>query len=744
MARGCSGLGNLGSWSRGVLGLAVLAGAPALAQAPVEVAERDAINPGLGDRPAVVARSSPAAAWRSFLALGAASEFAAAAHLLDLTEVPEDQQRQVGEEISRKLHEVLKRLGARPEDVTSEDPSGPAQGGVPTNYVVAESFQRPGLAGEVWLRRTGDRQSGESAWLFTRQTVSNVRMWHRVLVEGKRLETGGAVNEGLGPAPPEVRRSTPRAALVGFQQAARHGDFAVAAHYLNLDAFPAAEQPDAGARLARRLMLVMQRAVWINPQKVSNDPAGVPQAGVGADRQVLATMAVKRQDVELALERRLDSEGGFLWTFSGATVGQIDVLYEGLGYGWIGDHLPTVFFSVVLLGLQLWQWTALVLVVGLGYLVARLVGHLVIVGAQGFTRRTAAAWDDRIVAALDGPLGFVLWGMVVALSSPLVGLAPAAQALTHRGAKLLILVGLGWLLFRALDGVSRHLREVAAPRNPVALGFIPIVQRIGKILVVFLVALAALDVVGVNVVAALAGLGLGGLAVAFAAQKTLENVFGALAIAGDRPFQVGDFVQVGDVVGNVEDVGLRSTKIRTLERTVVTIPNAAVVNSNIVNMARRDRIFYRFTIGLVYGTTVAQLQFVVDEIRKLLLDDPRVCLDGQRARFRGFGPSSLDVEVFSWIDTEDYNTFTVIAEELNFRIMEIVERSGSSFAFPSQTLYLGRDAGLDTERARAVAKEVQDRLERGEMVAPEPTEARLERARSRREQAGRPGGDELG
>lgn len=702
-------------------------------QTRVDVAERDAINPGLGSRPAQVSRSTPAATWRSFLTLGRVGEFAAAAHLLDLTEVPVEQQREVGSEIATKLFAVLGSLGAKPDDVASDDPLGPTEGDSPLNYVIATSFQRPGVAGEVWLRRTSDLDAGENAWLFTRQTVSNVRLWYEVLVEGKRLGSSETLNEGLGPVPTEVRRATPRETLVGFQGSARAGLFAVAAHYLDLESFEPTQQSEEGARLARRLMLVMQRSLWIEPQQISNDPAGAPQAGVPADRQQLASVEVKQRQVEISLERRVDADGGFLWVFSPETVGQIDGLYQALGYGWIGDHLPTAFFSFVFLGLQLWQWVALILVVGLGYVVARVAGHVVIVTTMALARRTTVEWDDEIVKALDGPLGFVLWGLVVALFSPLVGLSPAAQELTHRGWRLLVVVGLGWLLFRTLDGITSHLRNVTAEHNALALSFIPIIQRIGKILVFMLVVLAALDVIGVNVVAALAGLGLGGLAIAFAAQKTLENVFGAFAIASDRPFQVGDFVQLGDIVGNVEDVGLRSTKIRTLERTVVTIPNSTVVNNSVVNYARRDRMLYRFNVGVVYGTTVAQLRYIVDEIRKLLLDDPRVFLDTQRARFRQFGASSLDIEVFSWINTADFNEFTVIAEELNFRIMEIVERSGSSFAFPSQTLYLGRDPGLDDGRAEAIGKEIEARLQRGETVTPEPSEEQLERVRAQRQ-----------
>jgi MscS family membrane protein len=718
----------------GLFALAALAWAPseAAAQEALPVAKRAAINPGLGGVPPQVVRNTPAAAWRSFLELGRSGQFAAAAHLLDLTEVPPGEQSAVGREIAEKLFKVLERIGARQNMVSSDTPEGPALDGAPANFVIAARFQRPAISGEVWLRRTEDEQSHAVAWLFTRKTVSNVRLWYPILVEGKRLSRGGEIDEGLGPAPVEAKRGTPRATLGGFLDAARDGRFGLAAHYLDLDAFPPAQQGSEGQRLARRLMLVLLRSPWINPHKVSNDPAGAPQEGVPSDEQRLAAVKVGGAEVDITLSRHVGPDGAFIWTFSADTVAQIDRLYQAHGYGWVGDHLPSVFFSVSFVGLQLWQWAALLLVVFLGWGVARLVGHAVVVGSSAAARRTAVTWDDEIVRALDGPLGVILWGLVLAICSPLIGLSPMAQEIARRIWKVLTLTGCGWLLFRALDGVTSRLEKSAEERNTLALSFIPILRKMGKILVFFLVVLAALDVIGVNVVAALAGLGLGGLAVAFAAQKTLENVFGAVAIAGDRPFRVGDFVTVGDVTGTVEDVGLRSTKIRTLQRTLVSMPNSAVVNGNVTNYAVRDRIFYNFTIGVVYGTTAAQLTYIIDEIRRLLLGDPRVYLDVQRTRFKAFGAFSLDIEVFAWINTTDYTRYTEIAEDLNFKIMEIVERSGSSFAFPSQTLYLGRDPGLSAERASEIAGEVEQRRAAGGLVVPEPSEAQLEAARDER------------
>jgi MscS family membrane protein len=706
--------------------LACLMPGPVASQQRLAVAVRSGINPGLDLPPPQVSRRSPASSWRSFMTLGREGLFSAAAHLLDLTEVPLAQQRTVGTEVAEKLFRVVQELGLRDDTVSSDDPEGPKRDDEPLNAVVVARFRRSGISGEIWLRRTQDAKTGELAWLFTRQTVSSAGFWFRVIVQGQKPRGALVLNQGLGELPASVRRGNPRETVSGFLSAAREGHFLIAAHYLDLGAIAKDSQPIAGPRLARRLMLVLVRTGCVNLAKVSNDALGAPEAAVADNEERLATLDTHGEPVEILLARQWDAELGQVWTFSRNTVAQIDELYAAYGLGWLGDHMPALLFAVQLWGLQLWQWLALILIAIVGWGVSRLVGHWLVVLFRSAASRTRARWDDAVVASLDGPLGFLLWGLALAVASPLVGLTPGVHRVTQIVWQVLALIGLGWMSSRAVDLLASHLRA-SGERNALALSFVPVAQRVAKIVVFALLVLAALDVVGVKVVAVLAGLGLGGLAVAFAAQKTLENLFGAFAIAGDRPFRVGDFVLIGEVLGTVEDVGLRSTSVRTLERTLVSIPNGAATAGVITNFSVRDRMLYNPTIGVIYGTTVEQLRFITDEIRKLLLTHPSVWPEVTRCRFKDFGASSLDIEVFCWIDTGDYNRYTAISEELNFRIAEIVERAGTSFAFPSRSVYLAREGGIDLERAGAVAEELRERAERGELAVPEPSQELLDK-----------------
>jgi MscS family membrane protein len=250
--------------------------------------------------------------------------------------------------------------------------------------------------------------------------------------------------------------------------------------------------------------------------------------------------------------------------------------------------------------------------------------------------------------------------------------------------------------------------------------FVPLGRKALKAALGVLAVLVAVDsFTPFEVTALIAGLGVGGIAVALAAQKTLENIFGYLMIIADRPVAEGDFCRFGDQVGTVEEVGLRSTKMRTLDRTVVTIPNAEFSAMKLENFAKRDRIRFHTVLGLRYETTPDQLRHVLVEIRRLLLSHAKVLADPARVRFVGFGAYSLDVEITSYVSTSDWAEFLAVREDLLLRLMDIVASSGAGFAFPSQTTYLARDDEPDGERVRSAEEQVRAWRERGELPLPD-------------------------
>jgi MscS family membrane protein len=270
-----------------------------------------------------------------------------------------------------------------------------------------------------------------------------------------------------------------------------------------------------------------------------------------------------------------------------------------------------------------------------------------------------------------------------------------------------------WLAWRAALVVAEAI--ISSPRiapEGVDAHLIRLCTRLlGLVAWAFLLVMGA-DRVGIPAYGVVAGLGVGGLAIALAAQPTIENLIGGFSLFADKPVRVGDLCRCGTDKGTVEAIGLRSTRIRGVDRTLTTIPNAALAKMAIENFAERDQILIQTVIGVRYETSLEQLRFLLAKIRELLLTHPRIHKETARARLVGFGGFSLDIELFAFATTRDRIEFLAIREDVLLRVMELVEQSGTALAYPSQTLYFSKDSGLDT--AKSVQAEAQVRQWRQE------------------------------
>ena len=237
------------------------------------------------------------------------------------------------------------------------------------------------------------------------------------------------------------------------------------------------------------------------------------------------------------------------------------------------------------------------------------------------------------------------------------------------------------------------------------------------------------DRLGIPVYGIVAGLGVGGLAIALAAQPTVENLIGGLSLFADKSIRVGDFCRCGTDEGTVETIGIRSTWIRGTDRTLTTIPNAALSKMSVVNFGRRDQTMMKSVLGVRYETTPEQLRYLLVKLRELLLSHPCINPDTARARFIGFGASSLDIEVFAYVKTTIRAEFLGVQEDVWLRVMDLVEQSGTGFAFPSQTLYFGRDNGLDPKRTEAAEAHVRQWRDEGHLPFPNFSAEQAERIR---------------
>ena len=523
----------------------------------------------------------------------------------------------------------------------------------------------------------------------------------------------------MGPPDP-FNRGTPRGSMYGFLTAARARDFERAAEYLDLRRLPSDEQ-DRGPELARRLKVVLDQTIWVDIGNLSDSNSGTPNDGLPAWQDRIGDIEANEGTVSLLMQRVPRSgDGTRIWKIAAATVALVPELHAEFEPLWLEEWLPSVFFEEDLLGVELWKWLALAMLLAIASFISlliagattRLTGLILTRGQDGF--------DTRIVHLVRGPVRLALTVILFNLGRRPVGLPLTFQGTLTILERVLLVVAAAWLVFRLIDLAILALR-IRAERGETQ-GVIPILvpgARLAKLSIVLMGVLGVLGTLGVNISAAVAGLGVGGIAVALAAQRTLENLIGGVSLFADRPVSVGDFCRWGDQIGTVEEIGLRSTRIRTLERTVVTVPNAVLCQMELDNFMKRDCRLLRTTLQLRYETTPDQMRFILAKLRELLLGHPMVTPDPARVRFTGYGDYSKNVEIFAYLICQDQNTFLAIQEDILLRMEDIINAAGSGFAFPSQTSYLARDRGLDDERISEAVAEVEQWRAGGKLPFPE-------------------------
>ncbi len=374
-------------------------------------------------------------------------------------------------------------------------------------------------------------------------------------------------------------------------------------------------------------------------------------------------------------------------------------------------------------GQTVWQWAALALT----FLVL-----LSVLYALSRWKRRFGLPDSDIQRILDRLLvpAVALLGLWLARDFLVQQISFTGQGLVIVLKGLLVPATLFEAYIAYLLSVLVAERIISSPRIDAAsldANMIRMVARVLGIAVGLTIIFSGANELGVPLVPLIASLGVGGLAVALAARPTLENLIGGIILYTDRPVCVGDFCRFGSHEGTVERLGVRSTQIRARDRTVITVPNAAFADMEIINWARCDNMLIQTTIGLRFETTLEQLRYVLAKLREMFVAHPKIGNDTVRVRFVGYGSSSLDIEIRVYALTRDWSEFYAIQEDVFLRVGEIVDDAGTSFAFPSQTLYMGRDVGLDAERGDKVSQQVQSWRRTGQLPFPHM-------ARNRREQ----------
>lgn len=509
-------------------------------------------------------------------------------------------------------------------------------------------------------------------------------------------------------------RSTPRGAVVGFLIASHKENNELAAEYLNTPL-----QGEAAADLAHQLAVVLDKRLPAKLTQISDQPQGSLSL-LRPNQDLVGTISTANGRLDILLERVDRGESGMVWLFSSKTLEAIPRIYDELETVHVDSIFPTFLVRTRVLSIPLFEWLVGFVGLPLVYLFLFLLGRLLRVSIGCARRWWYKNPNLRDPDVLPTPVRLSLLALAIQWSLTQVSLSLLARQVWSGIAAMIGIAAVVWLLVLLNRwGESYVLRYFRQRNLSGASSILRLARGIGDLLIIFAGVLAALSHFGVNLTAALAGLGVGGIAVALAAQKTLENVIGGISLIFDKVVRVGDTLKMGDTVGTVEEITLRSTRIRTNDRTVISVPNGQIASLSVETLSARDRFWFHPLISLQYGTTVAQIQAVATGIRELLDANSTVDPKSVRVRFLGFATSSLNVDVFAYVYARDVNHFLEIQEGLLLQVMAIVEKASTQMALPSQIAYLARDSHGQAANASVLSRTAEAKPHAGEVVKSE-------------------------
>ncbi len=332
------------------------------------------------------------------------------------------------------------------------------------------------------------------------------------------------------------------------------------------------------------------------------------------------------------------------------------------------------------------------------FLLRRVVTGIIFSRLKKFAEKTETTLDDKLFPALEAPVATFVMVTGIFAALKVLKLSPATDQMIGFGSTVAFSLVLFWGLLRSLDALIDHAHEIAKAKGMGIAAFMPWIKKTLVSVFVVVGVLLTVQSLGYDVRAILGGLGIGGLAFALAAQDTLANVFGSLVVAIDQPFKVGEFIKIGANVGGVEDIGLRSTRIRLLDKSLLVVPNKTVAAEAIQNFSRFTQRRTEQVIGLTYDTPPEKMDAIVEEFRQIVLGETEVDPASVMVFFRDYSASSLDIWVVYVALDPDFQKYMRLRQRINLAFMRAVTARGLSFAFPTQTVQ------LDGPVARALAE----------------------------------------
>lgn len=520
-------------------------------------------------------------------------------------------------------------------------------------------------------------------------------------------------------------RRTPRGTVSGFITAISDQKIDRAAQYLNLSR--SQKKPKESARIVSIFQKLLDQGGEMMPYSwISNTTTGRTDDDLPQGTDVVGTVQIQGESVSLFVENSQSDGEPPLWQFSKSTVDALSKVTVEEQATFLEKTLPDWAKNEMLGGVPIGHWFALLIMIAIAYYGSWAIIYFFNLGLRQIWVRSRTDPTAGVITALELPFRLYLAVWVFIWLTQETGISIIIRQKLSGITVIIGFVAFLMLLYRLSDVISTYsVRRMTKRGRLSALSIILFLKRAAKVAIFVFGIIGVLSILGFDVTTGLAALGIGGIALALGAQKTMENFVGSVTLLADQPIRVGDYCKVGETAGTVESIGMRSTRIRTAERTVVTIPNGEFSSTRIENFAPRDRFLFTTILDMRYETTPDQVRFLLVELRSILYSHPKIAQDTARIRFVGFGDWSLKLEVYTYITGANYDEFLEIREDIMLRMMDVIKLSGTDFAFPSQTLYLGRDAVPTDDDVKRTEDIVTKWREAGTMQLPNYDEERI-------------------
>jgi MscS family membrane protein len=500
--------------------------------------------------------------------------------------------------------------------------------------------------------------------------------------------------------PDPLGRETPRGTFLGFIKAAQEERFPVAVEYFQPSPKHKRASAEEEEQLVTQLLAILNQKFIVPLDFLSRDPEGQIDDGLPPNQEKLSGAL---SPFPIYLLRLDDEQGRKLWYISRDTLDKVPEMYESLVFPGIEKDIPAVLVRNRFLSMPLWQWIAMILFIPVALLIGRvlaLIGRFFVAGRR----------KSRALEPLAKEPFFALEPVTLALAILLhywfvsyIGTSLLYRIYYRRIIWIFLAFAFYWILTRITSAIAERVGKSLTTRGMLAeRSIVSLVRRFTEVTIFLFVTLFALRVLGLDISTALAGVGIGGIALGLGAQKTFENLFGGISILFDKVVLIGDTCKINNQLGVVEDIGLRSTRLRTNDRTLLSIPNGTMATSTIENLRTRDKFLCQQIVRLRYDLSPDHVRYVLEELQNVLRENPKVEESTARVRFNKFAEYALEVEIFCYILERDGNEFLARQEALLLQVMETLENAGAVVALPTQTTFVTRDSWIDPEKEKAV------------------------------------------